>query len=96
MDHVGIDIGSRESQVCVRNEAGEIIQEVRCKTGSLGVLLTGRAKSRVIVETCTEAFRIADAAIAQGYEVRVVPATLVRSLGVGQRGLKNDQRDARV
>lgn len=96
MDHVGIDIGSRESQVCVRNAAGEITEEMRCKTGSLGVVFAGRAKSRVIVETCTEAFRIADAAIAQGHEVRVVPATLVRSIGVGQRGLKNDERDARL
>jgi transposase len=96
VDHIGIDIGSRESQVCVRNDAGEVIEEVRCKTGDLSSVLAGRAKSRVIVETCTEAFRIADAAIAEGHEVRVVPATLVRSLGVGQRRIKNDERDARV
>ena len=96
VDHIGIDLGSKESQVCVRNGAGELLEEVRCKTGSLAGLLAGRAKSRVIVETCTEAFRIADGAIAQGHEVRVVPATLVRSLGVGQRGLKNDERDARI
>jgi len=96
VDHVGIDIGGRESQVCVRNSAGEIVEEVRCKTGSLAAVLAGRARSRVIVETCTEAFRIADTAIARGHEVRVVPATLVRSLGVGQRGLKNDERDARL
>jgi hypothetical protein len=31
-----------------------------------------------------------------GHDVRVVAATLVRSLGVGQRGLKNDVRDART
>lgn len=31
-----------------------------------------------------------------GHDVRVVAATLVRSLGIGQRGLKNDVRDARV
>ena len=38
------------------------------------------------------------AALAQraGHDVRVVAATLVRSLGVGHRGLKNDVRDARV
>src|SRR6266849_3370986 len=66
VDHIGIDIGSRESQVCVCNDAGEVIEEVRCKTGDLSSVLAGRAKSRVIVETCTEAFRIADAAIAEG------------------------------
>jgi transposase len=96
VDHIGIDVGSRESQVCIRNAAGEIVEEVRCRTAVLDGVLAGRTRSRVIVETCTEAFRIADTAIAKGHEVRVVPATLVRSLGVGQRGLKNDERDARV
>jgi transposase len=52
--------------------------------------------SRVIVETAAEAFRIADAAKACGHEVRVVPATLVRTLGVGARKTKTDRRDARV
>jgi transposase len=51
---------------------------------------------RVIVETCTEAFRLAGIARQHGHEVRVVPATLVRTLGVGHRGLKNDVRDART
>jgi transposase len=50
----------------------------------------------VVVETCTEAFAVADAAMGVGHEVRVVPATLVRSLGVGARRLKSDRRDARV
>jgi transposase len=52
--------------------------------------------SRVLVETCSEAFGVADAAVRAGHEVRVVPATLVRSLAVDARGLKNDRRDARV
>jgi len=46
------------------------------------------------METSAEAFRIADAAKAAGHQVRVVPGTLVRLLGVGERGVKNDQRDA--
>jgi transposase len=49
-----------------------------------------------VVETCSEAFRIADAAIAAGHEIRVVPATLVRTLGVGARRTKTDRRDAQV
>jgi transposase len=50
----------------------------------------------VVVETCTEAFAVADAALAIGHQVRVVPAQLVRSLGVGARGVKNDRSDART
>jgi transposase len=58
--------------------------------------LKGRPTSRVVVETCTEAFAVAEGAAELGHEVRVVPATLVRSLGVGARGVKTDRRDAQV
>ncbi len=47
------------------------------------------------MEASAEAFKIADAALASGHQVRVVPGTLVRLLGVGERGVKNDQKDAR-
>ena len=96
MDHIGIDLGGRESQVCVRNSAGAIVEEARRPTRELGAWLATRPASRVILETCTEAFRLAGIAGQHGHEVRVVAATLVRSLGVGQRGLKNDVRDART
>jgi transposase len=60
----------------------------------VGALLTTLEPSRVVVETCTEAFSVADAARAAGHEIRVVPAGLVKSLGVGARRIKNDRRDA--
>jgi transposase len=73
MEHVAIDLGGRESQVCVRAAEGQIL-----------------------LETCAEAFRVADFALSCEHEVRVVPATLVRSLGVGARRIKTDRRDAQV
>lgn len=96
MEHLAIDLGGRESQICVRRSDGEVIEERRCRTTALATYLAGRPPSRVVVETCSEAFGVADAAVRAGHEVRVVPATLVRSLGVGARGLKSDRRDARV
>jgi transposase len=96
MDHIGIDLGSRDSQVCVRNSAGAITEEGRRPTTELSRWLANRAPSRVVMETCTEAFRLAGVAQRHGHEVRVVAATLVGALGVGQRGLKNDERDART
>src|SRR5437016_5857657 len=96
MEHLAIDLGGRESQVCVRASDGQMVEERRCPTATLGRYLAARPKSRVVVETCTEAFAVADAALAVGHEVRVVPATLVRSLGVGARRLKTDRRDARI
>lgn len=96
MEHLAIDLGGRESQICVRRADGTVLEERRCRTAGLAAYLAGRPPSRVVVETCSEAFRIADAAIAAGHEVRVVPATLVRTLGVGARRIKTDRRDAQV
>jgi transposase len=96
MEHVAIDLGGRESQVCIRQADGAVVEEKRCRTDELGVYLAGRAPSRVIVETCAEAFHVTDLAKAAGHEVRVVPSMLVRTLGVGARGVKNDRKDAQV
>jgi len=96
MEHVAIDLGGRESQVCVRSDDGTILEERRCATRALGKYLEKRPMSRVIVETCAESFSVADAALGMGHEVRVVAATLVRALGVGARRTKTDQRDARL
>ena len=96
MEHLAIDLGGRESQICVRSSEGQIIEEKRWPTKGLARYLAHRPPSRVILETCTEAFGIADAALTAGHEVRVVPGTMVRSLGVGSRRTKNDRRDAQI
>jgi transposase len=95
MEHVAIDLGGRKSQVCVRGADGQILEEKQWPTRELGEYLAKRPPSRVIVETCAEGFFVADLAAQHGHERRVVPATLVRSLGVGDRGMKSDKRDAR-
>ena len=96
MQHVAIDLGGRESQICIREANGTIVEERRAPTRGLERLMKQWPQSRVIVETSSEAFRIADAAKAAGHEVRVVPATMVKALGVGARGIKTDRRDART
>lgn len=96
MEHIAIDLGARESQICVRNDAGEIIDERRHTTKHLRKYLAKREPGgRVLLESSSEAFAVADVARECGHQVRVVPSSLVRALGVGERKLKNDQRDAR-
>lgn len=95
MKHVAIDLGGRKSQICTRDGSGAIVEERRYQTRLLPRLMKGWEPSRVIVETSAEAFAIADAALALGHDVRVVPATLVKTLGVGDRGVKTDRKDAR-
>ena len=96
MDHVAIDLGGRESQICVRRPDGTVVEQRRVRTGELPTYLQGRATSRVIVETCSEAFWVADVAQAAGHQVRVVPATLAPTLGIGARRIETDRRDAQV
>src|SRR5438876_35695 len=86
---------SSEEDVSAHRD-GAIWKECRLHTIALGEFLAVQPHSRVILETCAEAFAIADAGLAAGHEVRVVPATLVRQLGVGSRGVKTDVRDARL
>jgi len=96
MNHVAIDLGGSESQICVRASNGQIMEEVRWPTTSLGKFFEQQPHSRVILESSAEAFKVADAASAVGHDVRVVPATLVPTLGVGSRGIKTDRRDAQL
>ena len=94
MNHIAIDLGSKESQICVRGPDGAILEERKHPTRKLVELVADWQPSRVVMETTAEAFRIADTAKLAGHEVRVVPGTLVRRLGIGERGVKNDQKDA--
>jgi transposase len=98
MEHIAIDLGARESQLCVRGPDGTIIEERRIATRPETVrrYLERRAPSRVIVETGSEAFWVAQIAMDSGHQTRVVPSALAPSLGVGQRRLKSDRRDARL
>lgn len=96
MQHVAIDLGGRESQLCVRASDGQILLEQKVATRTLETFFKRQPHSRVVLETCSEAFHVADLALSHAHEVRVVPATLVRSLGVGARGIKTDRRDAQV
>lgn len=97
MHHVAIDLGSRESQLCIRDAQGVLLKEGRFRTAKIARIMEQLPqRSRVIVETSAEAFAVADVARSCHHEVRVVPATLVKSLGVGARGIKTDQRDAQT
>src|SRR5258708_29639364 len=82
--------------MCAGAWGGTIPFEGAGETPALGDQLRQLPRCRVILETAAESFRIADEARAAGHEVRVVPATLVRTLGVGARKTKTDRRDAQM
>ena len=98
MKTIGIDLGSRKSHVCIRDEQAQIIEEHVVQTQDLSWWLECKAPagSTVVLETCSETWTIARCAKALKHRVRIVPAAVVGQLGVGHRGVKNDVRDARV
>lgn len=96
MQHVAIDLGGRESQFCVRSATGAIIREGKIPTLQLKRFFGELVPSVVILETCAESFKIAEQARGFGHDVRIVPATLAPSLGVGARRTKTDRRDGRA
>jgi transposase len=95
VEHVGIDLGARKSQVC-RRLGPNRYSEFAVPTHELPALMGTWPPSRVVMESCAESHAIAEAARAAGHDVVVVPSSLVRELGVGKRNMKTDQRDARV
>ena len=79
MEHCAIDLGGRKSQLCIRDANGTILLERRVETLDIPGLLSEMPPSRVVMETAAEAFRLADLARQAGHELRVVPASLVRT-----------------
>ena len=52
MQHVAIDLGGRESQVCIRAADGQILLEQKVATRTLGGFFKAQPPSRVVLETC--------------------------------------------
>jgi len=96
MHHIGIDLGGKKSQICVRAADGSIVAEFEARTHHLAKALVDFPKSRVIPGDVCGSVRGGPAPQADGHDVRIVPATLVRQLGVGHRGVKTDKRDAQA
>jgi transposase len=96
VQYLAIDLGSRTSQICIRSESGELLRERSWETQTLAAYLGTLEPSHVVLETSAEAFAVARAARRAGHEVTVVPSTMSKLLGVGSRGVKTDQRDARA
>jgi transposase len=94
MRHIAIDLGSRKSQISIREADGTIITERKVDTDKIATYLPRDQPARVILETCAEAFAVADEVKKNGLQPVVVPSTLAPTLGVGRRGVKNDKADA--
>jgi transposase len=72
MDHTGIDVHKRESQIYVLAEGGEVIeQRIRTEPERFAAVLGPRPRARIGIEASTDREGVARCLEALGHEVLV-------------------------
>jgi transposase len=70
VDHIGMDLGKRESQIATITEAGELIeQRIRTERVRLQEFFGARPKARILIEAGTESEWVARCLEELGHEV---------------------------
>ena len=55
MDHIGIDVHKRESQIYILAEGGEVIERpIRTEPERFGAVLGTRPRARIVIEASTD------------------------------------------
>ena len=98
MTHVGIDLHKLESQICVIDEAGVVLEETRVPTrrDTLSRALAAWPQSQVLVEACNESEWVARHLEQRGHVVVVADPNYAPMYGHRHKGYKTDRRDARA
>ena len=95
MDHVGIDVHKRESQICIVTELGEVI-EIRIRTDRerFAAVFGSRPRARILIEAMTESEWVARCLEDLGHEVVVADPNFAAMYATRSRRVKTDRRDA--
>src|SRR5215472_7837060 len=76
MDHIGIDLHKRESQIYILVEDGEIIERrIRTEAERFAAVLGDRPRARILIEASTDSEWVARGLEALGHEVIVAART---------------------
>ena len=97
MEHIGIDVHKKTSQVCIGTESGELI-ELRISTSheALATVFAERARARIVIEASTESEWVARWLEELGHEVIVADPNFAPMYATRSRKVKTDRRDART
>ena len=80
MDHIGIDVHKRESQIYILAEGGEVVeQRIRTEAERFGAVLGSRPRARIVIEASTDREWVARCLEALGPEVIVADPNALRS-----------------
>jgi len=95
MEHIGIDLHKRESQICIETEAGEIIEKrIRTDRERFEVVFGGRPRAKILLEAMTESEWVARCLEDLGHEVIVADPNYAAMYATRSRRVKTDRRDA--
>ena len=95
MEHVGMDIGLRESQLAILTEAGELLDKrIRTERDRLVQFFGSRAKAKILIEASTESEWIARCLEKLGHDVVVADPNYAPMYCHRTRRIKTDRRDA--
>jgi transposase len=97
MDTIGLDLHKRESQLCIGQDDGRIL-ELRIVTSRdrFTAVLGGRPPARILLEASTESEWVARHFESLGHEVVVADPNFAPMYATRSRRTKTDRRDART
>src|SRR3972149_595736 len=97
MDHIGIDVHKRESQIYILAEGGEVIEHrIRTEGERFAPVLGVRPRARILIEASTDSEWVARCLEALGHEVIVADPNFAPMYATRSRKVKTDRRDARA
>src|SRR5713101_4506900 len=97
MDHIGIDVHKKESQICILAEGGELLeQRIHTEPARFAAVLGARPRGRIVLESSTESEWVARCLEGLGHEVVVADPNFAPMYATRTRKVKTDGRDARA
>ena len=97
MEHIGIDLHKRESQICILTDEGEMIERrIQTTRQQFTKMFAARSRARVLLEATTESEWVAQTIEALGHEVIVADPNYAPMYPARRRRVKTDRRDARM
>jgi transposase len=95
VDHIGIDLHQRESQICIETELGEVIEKrIRTERERFEAVFAKRPRAKILLEAMTESEWVARCLEELGHEVIVADPNYAAMYATRSRRVKTDRRDA--
>ena len=95
MDHIGIDVHKRESQICILAEGGELIERrIRTESERFTPVLGGRPRARIVIEASTDSEWVARCLESLGHEVIVADPNFAPMYALRPDGPRKSRRAA--